>query len=404
VRDATGTLDGDADGAGGDAFRATFTVPQAAATLAIPDLVRAPGQAAGDDGAGLPVTLTSAGDIERLVFTLRYDPATLAVSGIAPDAALPAGTELVADVSTPGLARFVLLASQPLPAGSVALGRIVASVPQGAPYGAARRLDLAIVAEPFTDYGGVAADDAVQLVARPGDANLSGGYDGVDLVRMLRVADGFDFGFAATPTLDPALVGDFDGDGRVTRRDVARLQAALQSGTLTPARFAGAGEVLGLSATTGGAAAAIALRGAATGATTTAIALREASTESVAPAYEAVLVDFASASIVTTGYLSLEPAEGARIAQKARGYAADVSRWPLLDGGSGGTTPRDGLSAADGTPVRDGGALRLRLQARSAESTLPAAGPAWHRGFLAVEPASVSSVMAPLRVRADASA
>lgn len=124
-------LDGNGDGTPGDAFGSTFTVaPSSARSLSVPDLVRGPGQPL---DAGLPLTLSDGTGITQVGFTLAYDPALLAITGVTPGAALPEDTQVTTDFSDPGLVQIEITSPTSLPAGPLELVRLQGEIPHTAP-------------------------------------------------------------------------------------------------------------------------------------------------------------------------------------------------------------------------------------------------------------------------------
>jgi hypothetical protein len=185
--DAFATLDGDGDGQVGGDYTAAFTVATDTRTrVSIGDLVRGPGQSV--DGT-LAIRLDNATTGLRSVrFNLAYDPALLQLDAARLAAGLPAGARLSANLGTPGLARFVVTSTQPLPLGSLELVRLAGRVPEAAPYGAKQLLDLIDV---YVQGSQVAADDdGIQVIAYPGDASANAAYSMLDASLIQAVADG----------------------------------------------------------------------------------------------------------------------------------------------------------------------------------------------------------------------
>jgi len=150
---ATATVDGNGDGTPGDDYQTQFDFRSSgAAILSLPDFMRGPGQAVDVPATGkrLPVSMTSAGGLRSLVFTIDYDPRLLAINGAQPAAGLPPGSELrfetAARDSGGQRARVtvILPGETTLAAGTVRLVDLVAEVPASAPYGAKQILALAV--------------------------------------------------------------------------------------------------------------------------------------------------------------------------------------------------------------------------------------------------------------------
>lgn len=228
---AGGALDGNGDGQAGDAYTAGFAVgPLPAISLSIPDLMRGPGQkaglkvkAAGASRKFLPVVFQG-GKARTIRFSLRYDPAKLAITLIKRGPGLPAGSKLTAQRSQPGRIDFTLSARKPLKPKPRVLARLLASVPATAPYGSPQVLDIDGLA---IENGAVAAadDDGVHLVGYLGDASGDRRYGGDD-VELARLVAGTDTGLPAYPWVDPVIVADVKPNGRVDPKDLKLLARA----------------------------------------------------------------------------------------------------------------------------------------------------------------------------------
>ena len=109
------------------------------------------------------------GDVTALDFNLRYDPTSLQVSGHLRGAGLPGDASLMVDLSTLGVAHVTITRVTPLPAGTIELVRLVATVPDTSVYGAKNFLNI----DDLTANGGalvVLDDDSIHVVAYLGDA------------------------------------------------------------------------------------------------------------------------------------------------------------------------------------------------------------------------------------------
>jgi hypothetical protein len=219
LRDLNGrTLDGDGDGAAGGNYVTTFKASPAPMQVSVGDVTRGPGQALNVPAAatGLPIRLAGAIPEGALAvtFELAYDPLLLEVTGaVSPAAGIAVGFTLI----EPGLARIEVSIPGGLPAGGV-IARLVATVPTAAPYGATHLLDVSDVRVNGAARGD---DDGVHVVGYAGDATGEGVYSALDAQRILRVNTGADSGFAAWPLVDPVVVADITGDGRLTSLDAA---------------------------------------------------------------------------------------------------------------------------------------------------------------------------------------
>lgn len=168
--------------------------------------------------AGIPLRITGAGSFSSAHFEVHFDPALLDVAGVLD----PAGGTATIDLSTAGVAVIDVLFAVPVSGANLELGRLVASVPATAPYGAKQRLDVSNVS---VDDGAIAArdNDGLQVVGFVGDATFSATYSLLDVVRMQRVVLGLDTGFGNWPLLDPAILGDASGNGALTFSDATLM-------------------------------------------------------------------------------------------------------------------------------------------------------------------------------------
>jgi hypothetical protein len=225
-----GALDGNGDSLPGDDFVAAFTILQPGTVrLSLPDFLRGPGQTVNvpaATGQGIPLPLTSAGDIQSLSFVVKYDPALLNITGVNAGSGLPEGTTFTANTNQPGQLTVHLQAPNPLPAGTLNLFNLVAEVPLTAPYFARQILDIDQVV-----VNGVAVqcadDDALHVVGYLGDTNGSQGYEKEDVTLIQRVVVKADSGFAAWDDLDPLMIADIDGNGLISSLDATRVYQEL---------------------------------------------------------------------------------------------------------------------------------------------------------------------------------
>ncbi len=226
-----GTLDGDRDGTAGDAFNAFFSVPdREIVSVSIPDVVRSPSEAVVDSNASLgglrlPVAVSQAEGITRVAFTLRFDPALLDLK----DVRLAQGyAGTLNRTAVAGGVRVEARFQAPLGRGPASPVELVAQVAPDAPYGAAQVLDLTDVELDGADGTALAVrgDEAVQIAAHLLDANGDGQYSSADLQEMLAVLVGAG-GFTGFPAIDPTLIGDLNGNGKLTTLDANRFRQFL---------------------------------------------------------------------------------------------------------------------------------------------------------------------------------
>lgn len=223
-RDGQGALlDGNGDGTAGDNYRGAFTVGAfSGRTLSLPDFARGPGQMVEvpATASGIPIILSDGKGITSASFDLNYDSALLTIASVKRGSGLPAGATLNV-TQTSGRIRVDI--SGKLPAGPVQLVRLMAKVPDKAPYTEKQVLDLANLR---LNAGTVAVrgDDALAVVGYFGDTTGNAEISTLDATRLLRVVDGRDSGFGQYRNVDPVIVGDITGDGRLTSLDGTRIQ------------------------------------------------------------------------------------------------------------------------------------------------------------------------------------
>ncbi|HMY50495.1 MAG TPA: Ig-like domain-containing protein [Rhodocyclaceae bacterium] len=222
---AFGALDGNGDGTGGDDYTTRFTIgPVPALRLSLPDFVRGPGQSVDVPATGkyLPLSLSSAGDVRNLSFTVRFDPSLLAITGAVAGAGLPSGASLNVDTSVAGQITVTIASATPIAAGKLTLVNLVARVPDTAAYGAVEVVDIGNV---FANQTAAdrADDDALHVVGYIGDGNRNAKLDKDDVTLLQRNSLKLDSGLAAWSYIDPLLIGDIDGDGKLTTADASRV-------------------------------------------------------------------------------------------------------------------------------------------------------------------------------------
>ena len=225
IKTLSGTLlDGNLDGTGGDNYVAQFSVAAStSAVLGVGEIARGPGQTLATAASGFvfPITLNNAAGATRISFTLNYDPALLAVTGLS-GGNLPAGSTVTVDTSSAGQAKVSIVAGAPLAAGRIVLGNLAASVPVNATYGAK---DLLHFSEVQLDQGAkaVRTDDGLHVVAFLGDVTADGSYTTLDTTRLRRLLLRQDNGLGAWPLVDPLILGNISGNGVFTSVDVLKL-------------------------------------------------------------------------------------------------------------------------------------------------------------------------------------
>ena len=235
---------------GGD-FNFTFSVTAHPLVVSIPDFARGPSQSvqvpAMGSGvalpAGLPIQLSDADGVTSLTVRVAYDPALLTITGaeLGPDA--PAGSQVQANVSVSGEVTIAFFSLDPMSAGAADIVHLIATVPETATYGAAQVVNIAFL---DVNAGGLeaTADDALHVVAFPGDANKNRRYDAEDARLIARTGIGLDSGFVTAqptstattnllyPTVDAVIIGDVtgvDGLSPLDASDVLRAVVGLST-------------------------------------------------------------------------------------------------------------------------------------------------------------------------------
>lgn len=217
---------------GGD-FVTTFTVTAPRDLIvSIPDVARGPGQpvlgpATGSNVAlptGLPIRLSNAAGVTSVTLTLQYNPELMDITSINLGANAPSGSQLESNLLVPGTATISFFTLAPLEAGQLDIANVIATVPEDALYGQSQVIRFTSL---DVNAGALNAktDDALHVVAYPGDINGNRRYDAEDARLIARVGVGLDTGFvfsdpinatAATgmplfPTIDPIILGDVTG-------------------------------------------------------------------------------------------------------------------------------------------------------------------------------------------------
>ena len=205
---------------GGANYVATFVVAAPPVVVGVPAFARGPGETVdlpntvtGDDG-GIPLNLSSGAGVTAGKFVLQYNSALLTITGAMVNAGLTGASMTLDPSSTPGNAVIDFSTPTALAAGVVRLGTLQALVPNSTAANYKAKTLLHFASEQLN--GGniaVVGDDAVQVVAYPGDAFGTGVLGGIDSSLISPIAVQLDTGFAAFPLLDPAIIGDLSSDG-----------------------------------------------------------------------------------------------------------------------------------------------------------------------------------------------
>ncbi|HHX91968.1 MAG TPA: cadherin-like domain-containing protein [Paracoccus sp.] len=238
LRIATGLLDGDGDGIGGDDFVQRVTIPAILPLARLGDAL-APGGGIFRDASGEPglaLGVVSDGGMREIVFELEFDPAMVEISGFAPAPGLVLEHfDLTRDETGPRHKLTITLRlAAALPAQEVTLGRLMGASIAGLDYGATGLLSLTV-----REVNGELLNDgvfhALHLAAMPGDIDGDGTVGPADALLRAAVEDERDTGFAAFPRIDPArLIADFDPETDPTKPEPEEEEEEEEEDTPTP--------------------------------------------------------------------------------------------------------------------------------------------------------------------------
>ncbi len=247
-----GLLDGEftttfpsGNGTAGGNFVTTFSVSASQSlVVSLPDFARGPTQAVNVPAVGsgnnlptgLPIGLSNAAGVTSLTMTLQYDTTLLNITDAQVGSDAPTGSQVQANFSTPGQVTLSFFSLQPLAAGQADIINLIATVPETAAYGSAGVVRMTAVE---INAGAITAraDDAVHVVAFPGDANANRRYDAEDARLVARVGVGLDSGFVLNnptsqsltsnnlvfPRFDPIIIGDVTGVDGLSPLDASDL-------------------------------------------------------------------------------------------------------------------------------------------------------------------------------------
>src|SRR4029453_858582 len=114
--------------------------------------------------SGVPITLSNGAGLTSATFTLQYDATRLTITGASVNGSLAGATFSLSGASTPGNAILNFSSPTPLASGAVALGGLLAQVPNSANYKAKELLHLTNIQ---LNGGSITAinDDGIHVVA-----------------------------------------------------------------------------------------------------------------------------------------------------------------------------------------------------------------------------------------------
>ncbi len=223
-------LDGNADNTPGDNFVTNFVVaPAVQRTLSIPDFSRGPDSLSNinipnTSALGLPVRIDDGTQVRSIDVTVTWDPALLTVTAAQLGAGVPGDWSIASNLTTPGTAIITVFGTTTdLPAGAVNIIRLVANVPNTAPYTAGGVLRLSNITVSRNDASVISTrgDAAVHKVLYFGDGDADRIYTGFDAGLISRVVVGLDTGFHESSLVDPIITADTDGSGGLTGIDAS---------------------------------------------------------------------------------------------------------------------------------------------------------------------------------------
>ncbi|WP_286177822.1 beta strand repeat-containing protein [Rhodopirellula sp. JC639] len=234
-------LDGDDDSVAGGNYVDTFTISGGGDLIvSLPDFVRGPTQTvqvpAGGSGVelpdGLPIQLSDADGVTSVTLTIEYDSDLLDISGVQLGSDAPTGSQVDVNLTVPGVATISFFSIAPLDAGAADIVDIIATVPEDADYGTSQAIRMTSI-EVNAGAMDATTDDALHVVAFPGDVNQNRRYDAEDARLIARVGVDLDSGFVFTnptsstastllfPTIDPTVLGDVTGVDGVSPLDAS---------------------------------------------------------------------------------------------------------------------------------------------------------------------------------------
>jgi len=255
-QDTTGALlDGNADGAPGDDYTATFSVAVSSdRVVSIPDMARGAGQAVNVPNAvaGLPIRIDNAAGVTAIGVEVVYRASLLEIT----DAVLAVGLPddwTVEPLSTriEGATKVTTVSAHgttPLSGSNLDVVRLTAAVPDEAPYGDSQAIRLENVSLNGGDIAAV-GDVAIHKAVYLGDADGSGVHSSADAFLTVQAALGLATGFSAHAWTDPRIVGDADGSGMLSAADAFLI---VQEGLGLPEPFVPDNPHIGITPVGGG--------------------------------------------------------------------------------------------------------------------------------------------------------
>jgi hypothetical protein len=216
------------NGVMGSDYRVSFVVqPSDSPVLSIDEFARGPGQTvnlpASEPAAGIPVRITKGAAVQDVAFTVRYNPALLAVDAINLDKAVTGRLSLASIDASAGILRVRVTGISGLTNASTVLVRFYGRVPADAPYRSQHVLDIQDLAFNFGALEG-RDDDGLHVVAMIGDTSGMQFYSSYGALLIQLVVVGADTGFDAFPLTDPTIVGDVNCSGGLDSNDALLIQ------------------------------------------------------------------------------------------------------------------------------------------------------------------------------------
>ena len=193
--------------------------------ISVPDFARGPGQPVNvpaATGTGIPLSISDGAGVEHVFVELRYDPALLEITNVAPGPDAPKGSTVFPNLETPGVAIISFTTTQtPLDSGPANFATLEANVPVTATYRSNQTLD--IVEARVNGQVPAGADDGTHVVAYLGDTSADGMYTELDARNVLMYEVALKDDFPAYGGVHPGIIGDVLGDGKADGLDAVRI-------------------------------------------------------------------------------------------------------------------------------------------------------------------------------------
>lgn len=202
-------------------------------TASIPSFARAPGQSVslGLSNAGLPVQVSTAGDVVSLSLQVLYSPQLLQITAAQPGSSLPADWTLSTTHDSDGHLSVSLSGSTPLASGTIDAIQLTASIPATASWLESGSIIVQGTAGTLTgEAQDLQPQSAVQHVRNLADLNTNGRIDSGDYLCITRLLTGASFASPNTPPEVLAVVADVNANGYLDASDAQAISTAITGG------------------------------------------------------------------------------------------------------------------------------------------------------------------------------